>query len=1177
MKCIFAFLLISTFFIIKANAQNISNEGTEFWLCFPSHVSAGTITAPLIAEMSVFITSKNNTSGVVTCGTFRMPFLVQANTVTEIPVPRDVSYINNGTGITPNIGIKVTINTGQPKAVVYGHVFAGARSAASLVLPVEALGQKYYAVAYNQNNAENIGKSQLNIICVEPNTVLNITPRINGVVQPNIRVTLVKVGDVYQYQNNNDITGTYIEVETSSSSCKRFAAFSGSSALAILSPGCTPPGSRTVTGLNSSYDPLFQQLYPLESWGTSFPLIPFRDRNTGAIFRVLASQDNTTIIVNGVTSTINAGTFYETPPITSISVISANKPVTVTQYAITQYCADSRNRGNNNFPSDPDMVIINPLEYSIKNVTMYSSTKLAITDQFLNVMIPIAGVASFKINGISRANLFSPVPNNTTYSYAQINLRQISSSTNFNLTADVGFNAIAYGFGDFESYAYSAGTNLASSIFINAVRPSTNEVINNACRDENFDFKLVLPYISTKLIWTLDAGDAPITQQGSNLNPIPVTINGRNLFEYRLPVNKVYNTIGIKNIKIISTIPPSAGGCPTGDEILNFEFAVADPPPLTKFSASQKACINKSVNFNLDNQNTGGTVLNYFWDFGDGTVSTEKNPSHVFTTTGVKTVSLFVKNDVACVSNIFSLPIEIFVEPAANFSINNVSCTQQNISFTNSTVLNGNTVQSYLWDFGDGGTSALKDPIHTYTTPGDYNVKLVVKTESNCEVTITKIKTIFGSPTIDFEDPEACVNDVVTFQILNESNDIASYEWDFGDGTNDIAQKNKKNPAHKYASARNYIVKLKVVSINGCVTELTKTITISGANPKAIFDVINKNNLCSNVPVQFKDLSSIPFGNITKLEWVFNFKNTGTNQIFTVNNPTFQDIYEFKYPASKDDLNYQITLRAYSGNICFTDFGPITITVKGSPEINFMPIPNICLNEKAFKISGATENSGITGSGVFTGIGITADGFFDPLISGVGTFDITYTFTAINGCTDTKKQSVTVNSLPQIKFGNKEVVILLGGQTVINATASGNGLTYKWIPSVGLNRDDILNPIASPTETTTYILYVTTSDGCVVFEEIKVNVAEFPDIPNTFTPNNDAVNDNWNIKYLETYVNAQISIFNRFGTKVFSSIGYLTPWDGKTNGKDVPVGTYYYIIDPKNGNKNFSGSVTVIR
>ncbi len=156
-------------------------------------------------------------------------------------------------------------------------------------------------------------------------------------------------------------------------------------------------------------------------------------------------------------------------------------------------------------------------------------------------------------------------------------------------------------------------------------------------------------------------------------------------------------------------------------------------------------------------------------------------------------------------------------------------------------------------------------------------------------------------------------------------------------------------------------------------------------------------------------------------------------------------------------------------------------------------------------------------------------------------------------------------------------MILLGGQTKLKSQASGVGLTYKWTPSTGLSSDSELNPIASPKETTRYTLMVTSSDGCTAFGQLNVIVTGLPKIPNTFTPNNDAVNDTWNIKYLDTYVNAKVTIFNRFGNEVFNSIGYSIPWDGKTGDKDVPVGVYYYIIDPRNGNDKFAGSITVIR
>jgi gliding motility-associated-like protein len=1162
------FFIILLFSLVRTNAQNISNEGTEFWLCFPSHVPA----SGQLASISVFITSKSNTSGVVTCGSFSQTFNVTANAVTEVIVDRGVSYIFDGTGISFNKGIKVLINQGQPKAVVYGHIFAGARSAATLVLPKLALGQKYYAISYRQTDGGSIGFSQMQIVCVEPNTVLRITPRLNGIAQNTFSITLNNIGDVYQYQNSSDITGTYVEVDATSSSCKRFAAFSGSSALAIFSLGCNPPGGNS-TGSNPSFDPLFQQLYPLESWGKVFPLIPFFDRNTGTIYRVLASEDNTQVTVaGGAPQTINRGQFIQTNPLNIAGLITANKPVTVAQYALTQYCADSRNFGRTTVFSDPDMVIINPLEYSIKQVTMYSALKEDIANQYLNVMIPTTGVATFTLNGVSFSNRFSVVTG-TIYSFAQIDLRQIGGNS-FSLKSEFGFNAMAYGFGAFESYAYSAGTNLASSIFINAVRPQTNEIISNACRDEKFDFRLVLPYISDKLIWTLDAGDNPIVQDKPTFQQI--IMNGNVLYEYRLPVDKVYNTVGIKNIQIISTIPPSAGGCPSGDETLNFEFDVFDPPPTATFLAQKQACIGNTVKFSLNAINGTRPVIQYLWDFGDGTFSNDKEPSHVFTTGGIKTVSLSVKNDVACVSNVYQLPIEVLLQPVAAFGLDAVSCTNQDIKFTNQSQLNGNNA-TFLWNFGDGTTSTLQNPTHQYAANGNYTITLSVKSDAQCESITTKSKTIFTSPSVQFQDPNACVSDNIEFIITQKSSDIVSYQWNFGntEETNDVS--NLEKPTYTYTKAGIYDVSLIVINANGCQTRVTRSVTISSANPKSSFEVLNKDNLCSNQPVSFKDLSSVTFGNIVKLEWIYDYSLGGTNTITTVNNPVKNDTYTFKYPSLKDDKVYQVRLRAYSGNDCFSDFGPIDITVKGSPNINFAPIASVCASVNKFRLLSATEVNGISGNGKYTGVGVTSDGFFDPAISGAGTFEITYTFLATNGCSDVKKQNVIIFPEPVVDAGNDQV-ILVGGQVTLDATASGIGLTYQWLPTDGLDDPKALNPISTPSATTKYTLVVTTSDGCQQADQVTVTIAPFPKIPDTFTPNGDGVNDNWNIKYLNTYKTADIRIFNRFGNEVFSSTGYDNPWDGKTRGKDVPVGVYYYVINTKNTLKEkFTGSITVIR
>jgi gliding motility-associated-like protein len=84
-------------------------------------------------------------------------------------------------------------------------------------------------------------------------------------------------------------------------------------------------------------------------------------------------------------------------------------------------------------------------------------------------------------------------------------------------------------------------------------------------------------------------------------------------------------------------------------------------------------------------------------------------------------------------------------------------------------------------------------------------------------------------------------------------------------------------------------------------------------------------------------------------------------------------------------------------------------------------------------------------------------------------------------------------------------------------------------------------------------------------------------IPNTFSPNNDGINDYWNIDALVTYPGSSILIFNRYGQQVYQSTGYARPWDGTYNGSPLPQGTYYYIIDLKNNTPKLTGWVLIVR
>ncbi|MBO9640024.1 MAG: gliding motility-associated C-terminal domain-containing protein, partial [Siphonobacter aquaeclarae] len=93
---------------------------------------------------------------------------------------------------------------------------------------------------------------------------------------------------------------------------------------------------------------------------------------------------------------------------------------------------------------------------------------------------------------------------------------------------------------------------------------------------------------------------------------------------------------------------------------------------------------------------------------------------------------------------------------------------------------------------------------------------------------------------------------------------------------------------------------------------------------------------------------------------------------------------------------------------------------------------------------------------------------------------------------------------------------------------------------------------------------------------VTVTVWERITIPNGITPNGDGTNDTWELPGIEHYPNAEVRIFNRWGSELFYSKGYSRPFDGNRNGSRLPAATYYYVIQPNNGRPTISGSLTII-
>jgi gliding motility-associated-like protein len=138
-------------------------------------------------------------------------------------------------------------------------------------------------------------------------------------------------------------------------------------------------------------------------------------------------------------------------------------------------------------------------------------------------------------------------------------------------------------------------------------------------------------------------------------------------------------------------------------------------------------------------------------------------------------------------------------------------------------------------------------------------------------------------------------------------------------------------------------------------------------------------------------------------------------------------------------------------------------------------------------------------------------------------------------------------------------------------------MNTKWSPATGLDNPGILNPIATPNQTTKYTLLVQNQNTCTATDSLIIKVLPLDVvIPNAISPNHDGVNDVWNIQHLDQFATCTVNIFNRYGQKLFTSTGYAHPWDGTYKNRRLPAGTYYYIIDLKDGSAVRSGYVVLV-
>jgi hypothetical protein len=413
-----ALLLIFGFSNVNQSVAQ-SSKGIDFWICFPgNHLGAGTRQLYLTAETNAVVNVN------IVNPAFATTVNVTAGTLTTVTLPLTVDITSNG--IVENKGIHVTSDN---PVTVYGMSQQNATTDAYLALPVDALGNEYFVLAYTNT----LSSVQMNVVATQDNTTVTITPTATGGgfsagVPGNV---VLNTGQTFQLRSNTDYSGSLVIAD------KPVSVFGGNQCANI-------PVGMTYC------DFIIEQITPNSSWGQSFVTVPLATRTAGDIFRIMAQENSTQVSINGVgVATLNAGQYYETS-LGSITYnrITADKPILVGQY--------SKGTSADGITSDPFFVLVPPDEQFLNNYVISAGTS-NIPINYLNITSPTTNTGSVLVDGAPVGASWTPIPG-SSFSGTQISVTNGIHS----VSSTLPIGLMVYGFGFADSYGYLGGQAFAA-------------------------------------------------------------------------------------------------------------------------------------------------------------------------------------------------------------------------------------------------------------------------------------------------------------------------------------------------------------------------------------------------------------------------------------------------------------------------------------------------------------------------------------------------------------------------------------------------------------------------------------------------------------------------------------------------------------------------------------------
>ena len=328
----------------------------------------------------------------------------------------------------------------------------------------------------------------------------------------------------------------------------------------------------------------------------------------------------------------------------------------------------------------------------------------------------------------------------------------------------------------------------------------------------------------------------------------------------------------------------------------------------------------QTIQFRDNSTDPDGNVTAWAWDFGDGTASTQEDPTHKYGDRGRYTVTLTVTDNDGGTDASTRVITTRNLEPTAGFRAPGTANVGDGVRFVDESTDPEGGLLTYLWNFGDDSTSTARNPIHEYDTPEAVLVTLLITDDEGATSTSTRAIVIF--PTIrpvahfSYEPEGGTIHDTVEFfdESLDEDGSILAWEWDFGDGETS----SRKDPTHTFEDKGTHRVTLTVEDDDGNTDTVTRSVTIENLPPTAEFTA-SATTAQVDDEIRFTDASTDPEDHQLRYSWDF-----GDGSTSDASNPRH----------SYDEAGTYTVVLTLSDDEGETDTASATVKVEGEPAGN---------------------------------------------------------------------------------------------------------------------------------------------------------------------------------------------------------------------------------------------------